>query len=203
MSGYPKLAAAAATSSSVASGTKSGTGTPRSAKNAFCAHLSWMTAIVAGSGCTSTPAATSSSSAPTSTCSISTVTTSHPAANARTASLSRNEPTTCSAATEAGAPSVGSNTRTLIPRGAAARASIRPSWPPPRTPTVEPRGKPPAVIWSACAAVSSSAAAAVAAVTERPRLERRGRTPLARGAHEVVLVRAILCEFPSFRSQYL
>ena len=75
-------------------------------------------------------------------CSISTVTTSHVSANAFTAALSLKLPTTCVAAIDAGARSVGSSAFNRTPIGAPAIASMRPSCPPPNIPTRQSRPYP-------------------------------------------------------------
>ena len=169
MSGKPKSPATPSSSAWSFTLRYSPRGTPAAAKCSFCANLSWMIPRVRLVGWTSTPRASSSSSAATSMCSISTVTTSQSFANERTSSRFWNEPVVEMAAMDAGELGFGSSEWSRTPIGAAAIASMRPSWPPPKIPIFAVRESP-----SGHIAYPSSSELAPAAKTPR------GATPTRR-----------------------
>ena len=118
-----------------------GHGIPRAVSRSRIASLSCAKRSASGCGCSTAPSATSSARTSGGTCSWSKVTTSHAAANRRTASASVCAPTGEDGTTRAAlASSASASTLRVMPSSAAGPAHIRASWPPPMTPTT---GKPP------------------------------------------------------------
>ena len=134
--GQPTCAPNPATSASVRTSAQRGHGTPSSVSRRRMTSLSWACSRASGPGRTTTPSAWSSRRCSVGTCSWSKVSTSQPAAKARSASRSSSSPTSVPGTTSA-ALSSGSraSTRRVTPRPIAGAAIIRASWPPPTTPT--------------------------------------------------------------------
>ena len=109
--------------------------------------------MVAGEGCTAVPSASSLASPAASTCSISTVSTSQRAASSRTFAGSVKLPAIAWPDTMPAGEvrPLGSSTVSETPSLLAACAIMRPSWPPPSTPT---RSDEDMIEWDACLEVA-------------------------------------------------